>query len=152
MQRDNALKTADELAEDLVPQFPATLNDIFRTLNDTFQLPAFLTPNLADGNLSLSFAANAFWEPETSLNFGNFARYARRTVAPVAVYLPAALLAFIIMAGAVATVFSAQYLANPSFGTLTDYWALILSAYGSAQATAIAAALLLMRSPEPSYG
>jgi hypothetical protein len=71
---------------------------------------------------------------------------ALRNLDAVAPYLPAALLGFIIMAGAVATVFSAQYLANPSFGTLTDYWALILSAYGSAQATTSAAALLLMRS------
>jgi hypothetical protein len=28
------------------------------------------------------------------------------------------------MAGAVAAVFSTQYLANPNFGTTADYWAL----------------------------
>ena len=49
--------------------------------------------------------------------------------------------------------FSAQYLANPNFGTAADYWTLGLTAYGSAQATAIAAALLLLiRSPKAWYG
>jgi hypothetical protein len=150
--RNNALETAHELTEDGVPQFLAKLNDIFRTLNDTSRVATLLAPSFVERNLFSSFTADAIWEPDTNLIVDNFAKAARRTVAPVAVYLPAALLAFIIMAGAVATVFSAQYLANPSFGTLTDYWALILSAYGSAQATAIAAALLLMRSPKPSYG
>jgi hypothetical protein len=150
--RDNALKIADGLTEDSVQQFLETLNDVFRTLNDPSRLTTFLVPSLVERNLFSSFAADAIWEPGTNLVVDRLARVARRTVAPVAVYLPAALLAFVIMAGAVATVFSAQYLANPSFGTLTDYWALILSAYGSAQATAIAAALLLMSSPKPSYG
>jgi hypothetical protein len=150
--RDNALKTADKLTQDSVPQFLAKLDDIFQTLNDPSRLTSFLSADLAPSMLLSSFRSDRIWEPETGLNFGNFVRYARRTVAPLAVYLPAALLAFAIMAGAVATVFSAQYLANPSFGTPTDYRALFFSAYGSAQATAIAAALLLMRSPEPSYG
>lgn len=71
---------------------------------------------------------------------------------PALVYLPAVLLALVVMAGAVATVFAAQYLANPSFGTPTSYLTLILSAYGSAQVTAIVAALLLMRPPKSWSG
>ena len=76
----------------------------------------------------------------------------KAAIAQMAVYLPAILLAFIIMAGAVAVVFSTKYLANPHFGTLSDYWELSLAAYGSAQAVAVAAALLLMSSPKRWYG
>jgi hypothetical protein len=153
--RDKALKTAHELTEDGVPQFLDTLDDIFQSITsqplrlEPFQVPSFEQRHLLP---FLSTFSGAGWVSEQSLSVGHFARSVRTAVAPAAVYLPAALLAFIIMAGAVATVFSAQYLANPSFGTPTDYWALILSAYGSAQATAIAAALLLMRSPKPLYG
>lgn len=149
--RDNALKTAHDLTEDGVPQFLDTLDDIFQSIT--------LQPTGLEQRTPLPlFSADDLWETERRLSvdrlvsFDHLAGSVRTAVAPAAVYFPAALLAFIIMAGAVATVFSAQYLANPSFGTPTDYWALIFSAYGSAQATAIAAALLLMRSPKPWYG
>jgi hypothetical protein len=139
-----------------VPRFLGTLDDIFQSIaSQPLGLEPFQVPSLEEGDLVPFFSTfpGADWASVKNLSVGHFAKSVRTTVAPAAVYLPAALLlAFIIMAGAVATVFSAQYLANPSFGTPTDYWALILSAYGSAQATAIAAALLLMRSPKPWYG
>jgi hypothetical protein len=75
-----------------------------------------------------------------------------RACAAIAPYFPPVLLAFVTMAGAVAVIFNAQYLANPHFGTQADYWGLILAAYGSAQVAAIATALLLMRAPQPWYG
>jgi hypothetical protein len=144
--RDNALLSAHGLSEENMPQFVTTLSGIVQSMRDNFQpqhLELAAAGRLVAAATSVSAVRVAAAEVTSSV---------KGSVEPVAVYIPSVLLALIIMAGAVATVFSTQYLANPNFGTTADYWALGLTAYGSAQATAIAAALLLIRSPKPWYG
>lgn len=144
--RDNALSAASNLSAEMVPQFVTTLADVILAMRNTFQaqhLELRAAGRLAAAATSVSAAHVTVTDVATSV---------KAAFAPVVVYIPAVLLAFVVMAGAVATVFAAQYLANPTFGTPADYWTLILTAYGSAQAAAIAAALLLVRSPKPWYG
>ena len=140
--RDGMLASARQLTEEGVPQFINTLDNVIQS--GTFQDQPVEQHNL------LSAAALSGIAPRDAV--AQLATSIKAAFAPAATYLPAVLLAFVIMAGAVATVFSAQYLANPHFGTAADFLTLIVTAYGSAQATAIAAALLLMHSPKPWYG
>ena len=144
--RDNALLSAHGLSEEDVPQFVTTLSGIVQSMRDNFQ-PQHLELGAAGRLVAAATSVSA-----VRVTAAEVASSVQGAVEPVAVYIPSVLLALIIMAGAVATVFSTQYLANPNFGTTADYWALGLTAYGSAQATAIAAALLLIRSPKPWYG
>lgn len=144
--RDNALRGRHDLTEENVPLFVTTLSGTAESMRRNFQaghLELLAVSRLVAAATGGPAAASAAAEVVTSV---------KAALEPAAVYVPSVLLALIIMAGAVATVFSAQYLANPAFGTTADYWALGLSAYGSAQATAIAAALLLIRPPKPWYG
>lgn len=138
--RDNALRWAEGLSDQGAPQFVETLNNIIASMLAAPGAPA-VAP-VAAAAISGTAVRAAATEIATSI---------KETLWP-ALYLPAVLLALIVMAGTVATVFAAQYTANPSFGTRTDYLTLILSAYGSAQVTAIVAALLLVRTPKPWYG
>ena len=145
--RDNTLRSARDLSEEKVPQFVTNLSAIVQSMRTTFQAQQLELPG-ADRLVAAAFLSGA---PARG-TVPEFAVSVKAAFEPVVVYGPAVLLALVVMAGAVATVFSAQYLANPNFGTPADYWALILSAYGSAQATAIAAALLLIHTPKPWYG
>ena len=144
--RDNALLSAHGLSEEDVPQFVTTLSGIVQSMRDNFQ-PQHLELAAAGRLVAAATSVSA-----ARVTAAKVASSVRGEVDQIAVYIPSVLLALIIMAGAVATVFSTQYLANPNFGTTADYWALGLTAYGSAQATAIAAALLLIRSPKAWYG
>lgn len=144
--RDNALSSAHTLTEEGVPQFVKNLSDGVQSLQSVFQ-----AQHLALQGASRLVAA-ATSGSAVRITAAEVATSVKSAFEPVAVYIPSVLLAMVIMAGAVATVFSAQYLANPNFGTAADYWTLGLTAYGSAQATAIAAALLLIRSPKAWYG
>jgi hypothetical protein len=144
--RDNTLRSARDLSEENVPQFVTNLSAIVQSMRTTFQVQQLELP--AAERLVAAAASGA----PSRVIVPEIAASVKAAFEPVVVYAPAVLLALVVMAGAVATVFSAQYLANPNFGTPADYWALILSAYGSAQATAIAAALLLIRTPKPWYG
>jgi len=141
-----ALGSARDLSEEGVPQFVTNLSAIVQSMRTTFSAQQLALPGA-----ERLVAAAASGAP-ARVTIPAIAASVKEAFEPVVVYAPALLLALVVMAGAVATVFSAQYLANPNFGTLADYWALILSAYGSAQATAIAAALLLIRTPKPWYG
>ncbi len=70
-------------------------------------------------------------------------------VQPFAVFAPAIGLGLLLMIAAVATVFLSQYVANPVFGSTGDYVTLALAAFGSAQAAAVATALIATRGPTP---
>lgn len=139
--RDNTLKQAEGLSDQGVPQFVETLSNVIAAMLTSAGAPA--AAPVAAAAISGTAVRSAAAEIATSV---------KETLWPALIYLPAVLVAFAVMAGAVATVFAAQYLANPSFGTTTNYLTLILSAYGSAQVTAIVAALLLMHPPKPWYG
>ena len=53
---------------------------------------------------------------------------------------------------AVIGVLAVQYFPNPTFGSVTNYVALAVTAFGSAQAAALLALLLLLRGPADWYG
>lgn len=142
--RDNTLSSAKGLSDQGVSQFVETLSNIIASmLTSALQAGAPAAAPVAAAAISGTAVRSAAAEIATSV---------KETLWPALIYLPAVLVAFAVMAGAVATVFATQYLANPSFGTTTNYLTLILSAYGSAQVTAIVAALLLMHPPKPWYG
>jgi hypothetical protein len=161
--RDNALGLARTLSKETVPQFSGILND---TIQSIVKLPV-TDQEVVDPVIRIAETwETALVGPYLTIKIPiiiavrvTLAKILAKITAPikaafaqVAVYLPAVLLAFVIMAGAVAVVFSTKYLANPHFGALTDYWELSLAAYGSAQAVAVGAALLLISSPKRWYG
>lgn len=116
--RDNALLSAHGLSEEDVPQFVTTLSGIVQSMRDNFQ-PQHLELGAAGRLVAAATSVSA-----VRVTAAEVASSAKGAVEPVAVYIPSVLLALIIMAGAVAAVFSTQYLANPNFGTTADYWAL----------------------------
>jgi hypothetical protein len=143
--RDGALRMVHDMSATNVPHVATVLSQTVQSMRSLQTVP--LEPSAAGSLVAAALSGSAVHRTATEI-----AASIKEAVEPVAVYIPAALLAFVVMAGAVATVFSTQYLANPNFGTAADYWALAVSAYGSAQVTAIAAALLLIRPPKPWYG
>jgi hypothetical protein len=83
-------------------------------------------------------------------------RGARRTATAVGAasrtlttIVPVALLALALMTVAVVAVLATQYLPNRSFGTAADYVTLAVTAFGSAQAAVVFAALLQLGGPAP---
>jgi len=145
---DGAVRLAKTVTESDVPQFVGQLSAALEAIQSSAPTPVpALAPHGAGQFISFPTMGRSLRATVANMDIS-----AKEIFVPVAVYIPGVLLAVVVMAGAIAAVFSAQYLANPNFGTISDYWSLILSSYGSAQATAIAAALLLARSPKPWYG
>jgi hypothetical protein len=75
-----------------------------------------------------------------------------RRAAGVVELAPLVLITVALMLVAVVAVLATQYFPNTAFGSCSDYVGLFTSAFGSAQAVAILAALLLVRGPAEWYG